>query len=241
MKARLYAALRTDVVLQARNRLYGISIGVALVVAGVLAWLSSPGAVARTVPLVLLCFVGGSTLLYVVAMLILEKADGTLAAVAVSPLRPREYLAAKVMSLTALATLEAALITYGGLALLTRDGAVDWPGPLALVGVLALGAMHVLVGVIIVVRYDRLMEALIPMSAIATALQAPALWYIGALDHPALLAVPSGAPTMLIRGAFTPLSGWQWAYGLGVTALTLAVLAVWAGRAYDTHIVRKAG
>ncbi len=238
---RLIAALRTDVTLQARNRLYGISVAVAVITAAALAWLSSPAAVARTVPLVLLCFVGGSTLLYVVAMIILEKADGTLAAVAVSPLRAREYLAAKVISLTALATLEALIITYGGLALIARAGPVPWPGPLALLGVLALGAMHVLVGVIIVVRYDRLMEALIPMGAIATALQAPALWYIGALDHPALLAVPSGAPTMLIRGALTPLTAWQWTYALGATALTLAALAYWAGRAYDTHIVRKAG
>lgn len=238
---RLIAALRTDVTLQARNRLYGISVAVAVITAAALAWLSSPAAVARTVPLVLLCFVGGSTLLYVVAMIILEKADGTLAAVAVSPLRAREYLAAKVMSLTALATLEALIITYGGLALIAWTDPVPWPGPLALLGVLALGAMHILVGVIIVVRYDRLMEALIPMGAIATALQAPALWYIGALDHPALLAVPSGAPTMLIRGALTPLTPWQWTYALGATALTLAALAYWAGRAYDTHIVRKAG
>ena len=72
---RWLAAVRTDVVLQARNQLYGISVGVAALCAGGLAWLAAPEHFAAAIPMVVLMFVGGSTLLYVVAMIILERDD----------------------------------------------------------------------------------------------------------------------------------------------------------------------
>ncbi|MEQ9072928.1 MAG: hypothetical protein RLP09_03675 [Sandaracinaceae bacterium] len=238
---RLLAAMKTDAVLQQRNQLYAISVGVSLVVAGALAWLSPNVLVARTVPMALLLFVGGSTLLYVVAMILLERDDGTLAAVIVSPLRPGEYLASKALTLGALATVEGVLIAAGALLVLSREGPVTWPDPLLfLAGLAALSVMHVLVGVIVVVRHRRIMEALIPMGAIAMVLQLPAFYFVGALDHPAWLLVPSAAPTMLIRGAFTPLTPWELTYGVGVTTLCCVGLAVWARRAFHRHVVLEA-
>ncbi len=236
---RLATALRTDVRLQAKNQLYAISIGVAVVVSGAVAWLSSADTLARSVPMALLMFVGGSTLLYVVAMIILERADGTLMAVIVSPLRAWEYLTAKTITLTALATLEAALIVAGTHLILARSGDVPAPNALLAVGVVALGVMHVLVGIVIVVRYDRIVEALMPMSAVATILQIPAFWFVGAIDHPAVLAIPSGAPTMLIRAAYVPLTSLEWIYASGVTALSLAGLAAWSLAAFREHVVKR--
>ena len=238
---RLLAAIRTDVLLQARNQLYAISVGTAVVVGGALAWLSPIERLSGTVPMALLAFVGGSTLLYVVAMIILEKDDGTLDAVSVSPLRPWEYLAAKVVTLTGLATLEAGLICGGAFAFLSRSGPVPMPSPLIALGVVALGVMHVLVGVVMVVRYTRLTEVLVPMSAVGTLMQLPAFYFVGATDHPAMLLIPTAAPTMLIQGAFVGLEPWQWAYAVGGTTLALTVLGVWARRAFVTHIVRRAG
>jgi len=236
---RLLSAMKTDALLQARNQLYGISVGVSVVIGGALAWLSSPAQVAGTFPMALLMFVGGSTLLYVVAMIILEKDDGTLSAVIVSPMRSWEYLVSKTVTLTALATLEGALITAGALLVMRRVDVVAWPSPLLLLAMTALGAMHVLIGVVLVVRYDRIMEVLLPMGAIATFLQLPALYFVGALPHPALLAIPTAAPTMLLRGAFTELSAGEWLYALVYTGICLVALALWAGRAFEAQVVRK--
>ena len=234
---RLLAALRTDALMQARNQLYSISIGVSVIVGGALAWLSPRDGVAGTFPMALLMFVGGSTLLYVVAMIILEKDDGTLHALSVSPLRPWEYLSAKVVTLTGIATLEGVLISGGALLWLSRSGPVVWPSAVLLFGLVALSVMHVLVGVVLVVRYDRIMEALIPMSAIATAMQIPALYFVGALNSAAILAIPTAAPTMLIRGAFVALEPWEWAYAAIVTTVTLAALGFWALRAFHAHVI----
>ena len=236
---RLLAAMKTDVVLQARNQLYGISIGVALVSAAALAWLSPLDLVAGTFPMALLMFVGGSTLLYVVAMIILEKDDGTLAAIAVSPLRPREYLAAKVVTLSALATLEGVLIVAGAWLILRRNGDLPLPSAWTLVGLVALAVMHVLVGIVLVVRYQRITEAMLPMGAVATVLQLPALYFVGAIDHPALLAIPSAAPTLLIRAGFAPLATWEWVYALAGSAVTIALLALWSARAFETHVLAR--
>lgn len=235
---RLLTAVRTDVRLQARNQLYAISIGVAALCSGAVAWLSSPDTLQRSVPMALLMFVGGSTLLYVVAMVILERADGTLTAVLVSPLRDAEYLASKAITLTALATLEAALIALGT-HLLVDDAPT--PNAFLAVGVLTLGIVHVLAGIVIVVRYERIVEALIPMGVIATLMQLPALWFVGAIDHVAILAIPTGAPTMFLRAAYVELEPWQWAYALGGTTLTLAVLAWWSLAAFRTHVAGSAG
>jgi len=143
---RLLAAVRTDVQLQARNQLYAISVGVALLSAAVLAWLSPPDLLHGTMPMAILLSVGGSTLLYVVAMMILEKDDGVLGALAVTPLRASEYIAAKVVTLTAIATVEGLLLCAGAWGWLRRSHDLALPGPTLLVGLLALGVFHVLVG-----------------------------------------------------------------------------------------------
>ena len=239
---RVWSAMKTDVVLQARNQLYPISAAVSLLAGGALAWLSPPDQLGATVPMTLLLFAGGSTLLYVVAMILLEKDDGTLSAVCVSPLRPWEYLMAKTLTLTAIAVAEGLAMTLGALWLLSRDAAVSAPAPLPFaLGLIALGAMHVLAGVVLVVRYERIVEAIIPMGLLGALFQLPALYVVGALRHPLLLAIPTAAPTLLIQGAFEPLAPWQWAYGVVVTALTLAALGVWARRAFVAHVVRRVG
>ncbi len=237
---RLLAAVRTDVSLQARNQLYPISIGISLLLAAALAWLSTPDALVRTVPMGVLFIVGGSTLMYVVAMILLEKDDGTLDAIIVSPLRPVEYLAAKVATLTGLATLEGLLITLGTVVWLGRGGTWVWPSAaMLLLGLIGLGVMHTLIGIILVVRHQRIMEALLPMGGIATILQIPAFYFVGALPHPVALVIPSAAPCMLIRGAFTSLQPWEWAYGIGYTLLSIGVLALWTQRAFIRHITRN--
>jgi len=234
---RVLAATRTDVALQARNQLYGISILFAAVMVGALAWLSSPASFHRTIPMAILFVVGGSTLLYVVAMILLERDDGTLEAVTVSPLRPWEYLAAKVGSLTALAVFEGLVLVGGTLAWLDPGALGGATVPLVLLGLVALGAMHVLVGVIIVVRYTRIMEALMPMGLVALVFQVPALYFVGALPSRVALAIPSAPPAMFVRAAFTPLSPGEWVYAIVGTMLAVGVAALWAHRAFILHVV----
>jgi len=239
---RLLAAMKTDVTVQVRNNLYAIGIGAGVLVAVALSQLAGSERLAVTIPPVMLLIGGGSTLMYVAGMILFEKDEGTLHAVIVSPLRTSEYLWSKILTLTLLATLESVVMIGGAMLIVSRSGAVPWPNiPVLLFGIIAMGILFTLIGIVLIVRYDKITDFLMPMVALASTLQAPFLYFWGVVKHPAFLLIPTSAPTMLIQGAFLPLTAWEWLYALGYTAILIGGLSIWAYRAFQTHIIMKIG
>ena len=239
---RLIAAMRMDVTVQVRNKLYVVGIAAGVLVAVAMALLFSPDQMYAGVPTLMILVAGGSTLMYVAGMIIFERDEGTLNAVIVSPLRTTEYLGSKVITLTALATLESIIMVGGAMLIMSRDGAVPLPNiPILLGSIIVMGVIYTLLGVVLIVRYDKITDFLLPMGGIAVALQLPALYFLDAVTSPLFLIIPSSAPTMLLRGAYVPLTSAEWVYAIGYSALQAIVLAFWAYRAFNTHVIRKAG
>lgn len=237
---RFLAEAKVDVTVQVRNNLYTIGIVVALLTAVLFAWLGSADQLAALVPSLMLLVIGGTTFLYVGALIFFEKDQGTLQATIVSPVRPAEYLWAKIMTLTALATLEALIMLGGSSLIMSFSGAVPVPNiPLLLAGIVAIGVLYTLAGIILMVRYEKITDFLVPMALIISVLQLPFLYFWGVFEFPVFLVIPTSAPAMLIRGAYTPLATWQWVYGVGYTALLIAGLTTWANRAFHAHIIMK--
>ena len=108
--SRLIATLRLDAQLQARNKIYLIIAVAALGLAFALRALFTPGQLHFFMPLVALSGVTLTTYFLVGILLLLERSEGTLDVVLVSPLRPAEYLGSKLLTLTALAIVESGLI-----------------------------------------------------------------------------------------------------------------------------------
>lgn len=239
---RLLSAMKLDVTVQVRNSLYTIGIGAGLLVAIAIAQLGSPEQMWAIVPTLMLLVVGGSTLLYVSGMLVFERDEGTLSANIVAPLRTWEYLGSKLVTLTALATLESLVMIGGAMLIMRFSAAVPVPNiPLLLVGILAIGVIYTLIGIILIVRYRQITDFLVPMSGIAIALQLPFLHFLGWIEHPLFLIMPTSAPTMLMRGAYIDLAGWEWLYGIGYTIVLIVGLSLWAYRAFQTHVIMKVG
>ncbi|MFQ5408881.1 MAG: ABC transporter permease [Anaerolineales bacterium] len=239
---RLLTAMKTDVTVQIRTNLYAIGIGAGAIVAAALAWLASPEQLFTLVPTLMLLVVGGSTLLYVAAMIIFEKEQGTLNATIVSPLRTSEYLWSKILTLTALATLEATVMIGGALLIMRFSGDVLLPNvPLLLIGVIAIGVIYTLVGIVLVVRFDTITDYLIPMAGVAVILQLPFLYFLGWITNPVFLVIPTSAPTLLMQGAYVHLEAWEWVYGIGYTFALIVGLTIWAHRAFRAHLVVKVG
>ncbi len=239
---RLLSTMKTDVVVQVRTNLYTIGIGVGVLVAIALSQLASPELLVSLIPTLMLLVVGGSTLLYVSAMIIYEKDEGTLWAMIVSPVRPFEYLWSKIITLTALATLEAVVMIGGAMLIMQFSDGVSLPNlPLLFLGIIAIGILYTLIGIVLVVRFNSITDYLLPMAAIAVILQLPFLYFLGWVEHWLFLFIPTSAPTMLMVGAYRPLAGWEWAYGVVVTAVLLIGLSIWAYRAFQTHIIEKVG
>ena len=239
---RLLTAMKTDVTVQVRNNLYSIGIGVAVLVAVMMAWLASPQQLPAVVPALLLIVIGGTTLVYVAGMIIFEKGEGTLDAIIVSPLRPSEYLWSKILTLTALVTLESVVMIGGTLLIMSRFEPVALPNiPLLLIGIIAIGILYTLMGIILVVRFKTITDYLMPMAAIVSMLQIPFLHFWGVIVHPAFLIVPTSAPTVLIQAAFIPLQFWEWVYAIVYTGALIIGLTIWAYRAFNKHIVMEVG
>ena len=239
---RLGSTIKTDVVVQVRNKLYAIGIGVGALLAVLLAWLAGAEHLPSVVPATLLLFVGGTAMLYVAGMIIFERDEGTLHAIIVSPLRTSEYLWSKIITLAILATLESMTIVGGAMLILRWQGAVPWPNiPLLLIGILTIGVIYTLMGIVLIVRYKKITDFLIPMAAIMSVLQLPFLHFLGLIEHPAFLIIPTSAPTMLMQGAFIPLAPWEWIYGIAYTAAMIGGFTVWAYRAFNKHVIMNLG
>ena len=239
---RFMTALKTDVTLQFRTKLYHIGISAGVIIAVALAWLADPEQMFSYVPALLMLVVGSTTLLYVGAMILFEKEQGTLNATIVSPLRTSEYLWSKIITLTFLATLEAVVMIGGAMLIMRFTKYVILPNiALLLAGIVAIGVLYTLVGIVLMVRYDKITEYLIPMAAVAVILQLPFVYFLGWVRMPFLLAIPTSAPTVLMQAAYGPLAGWEWAYTLVYTAVIIVGLTVWAHRAFTRHIIMKVG
>ncbi len=239
---RLLRTIKTDVIVQWRNRLYSIGIGVGLIVAVGLSQLGRPDHMYLLVPVLMLIVVGGSTLMYVAGMIVFERDEGTLNAVIVSPLKTSEYLWSKIITLTGLATIEAVVMIGGAMLIMRLTGIPSWPNvPILLAGIIAIAIVYTLIGIVLIVRYDKLTDFLMPMAAVAVVLQLPFLHFLGVVVHPLFLIIPTSAQTMFMQGAYIPLSTWEWVYVIGYTLVLIASLSIWAYRAFDRYIVAKAG
>lgn len=239
---RLWNSIKLDFTVQLRNNLYSIGISVGLMVAVLISQLATPSQLVWAVPSVMLLVVGGSTLLYVAGMILFEKDEGTLSAITVSPLRSIEYLWSKILTLTGLATLEAVVMIGGAMLIMALwnglGSQIAFPDLLPFVlGMLGICVIYTLIGIILIVRFNKITDFLMPMAAVVIPLQVPFLYFLGVVKHPALLAIPTSAPAMLMQGAYRSLAGWEWIYGLSYTSILVVGLTYWAYRAFRYHIM----
>jgi fluoroquinolone transport system permease protein len=226
---RLWATMVCDVRLQVRHGFYYAAAVLLLFNVAILtqlpqetvAWLLPPFLL---VNLLINCFyfVGG--------LMLLEKAEGTLAVQIITPLRPAEYLLAKVLTLSILSLAENGVmvaLVWG------INGAMVW----LLLGLIAAASLLTCAGLIVAVRYAGINEYLMPSLLYTTLLTAPLFPYAGA--GPAWLWAwhPLHGAFTLLQAPFHPIPLWQ--LGLAVmSALVWITIMGWlCGRAFYEHIV----
>ena len=110
----LITLVRWDALLQARNGFYWATAFVVVVIGALL--LNVPEAAradrAAWVPALLAINLQITTFFFVAGLILLERDEGTLTALAVSPLSAGVYLAARTITLTALAAVETIAIVW---------------------------------------------------------------------------------------------------------------------------------
>ncbi|NNJ09221.1 ABC transporter permease [Chloroflexales bacterium ZM16-3] len=220
---RLMHTLRWDITLQARNGFYLVTGLVLLMWAALLIPLPALDTEWLLPPLILSNLVVGG-FYFVGAIVLLEKAEGSLLARAVTPLRGGEYLAARVISLSLLA-----LVENLGMAALFRGTSF---APLPMGGGIMLGtALFCMAGLITVAPYGSINAYMLPSAAVAGLLSIPVIAALAGWASPLLYLHPLEPAMLLMQGSFRPLAAWELAYCLGAGALWLITLGRYALRA----------
>ena len=96
-----------------------------------------------------------NTFYFMAGLVLLEKGEGTMEAQVVTPLRPWEFMAAKVLSLGLLSLLESLLVVV-----VVSGVGFNWI--LLVLGILMLVGIYALYGFFVVSRYDSIGEFILP-------------------------------------------------------------------------------
>jgi fluoroquinolone transport system permease protein len=218
-------ALRWDVVVQSRNGFYSATAFVVLVVGGLL--LAVPEAAradeAAWVPALVAVNLQITTFFFVAGLLLLERDEGTLIALAVSPLTPAAYLATRTLSLTTLAGIET-------LALVSIAFADSPSWPLLLAGTSALGVIYTGIGACLATRYASVNALLLPASVIVTLLLVPLLPHLGLAPRALVLVHPIEPALTLMRAAYGETDVANIAFGILGSCLWGAMTFFWGQR-----------
>lgn len=222
---RLFATIAADLRLQLRNGFYAAT-GFVLAVTGALALFAAQQFdLGWLLPLVVLNNLMITAFYFIAALVLLEKAEGSLQARAVTPLRPSEYVWAKVATLVLLSLAHNLLF-----ALLLRGMGLNVV--LLAAGVVVATAQLTLVGFAAVARYDALNTYLFPSLPVAAALMFPLLPYTLGWEHPLLYLHPLQAPFELMRAAVMPRPIWRIGYGFVYGVFWIGVMFLLARRAW---------
>jgi fluoroquinolone transport system permease protein len=230
---RLLAAIRWDFRLQYRQGFYYAAIFVAVFMVLILLQLPDES-LPIIMPVVILGNMTVNTYYFMAGLVLLEKDDGVLEALVVSPLLQREYLWSKLLTLTILTLLENVLII-----LLVYGFNFNWLYLLA--GIFLTAFFNCLYGFIIVARYDSINNFILPSVLWTMVLSIPILDYLGIWVMPLMYLHPVQAMLTLLKGAFQPIELWEAIYGVLYSTLWIGILFTLAKRAFDRFIILKQG
>jgi fluoroquinolone transport system permease protein len=214
---RLRAALVLEWTVEWRYRVPAVALIVTVVWTLVL--LAMPAPVARGAgPLILTIDTATFGSFFIAALVLFERGEGALSALAVSPLRFGEYLGAKVAVLTGLSVASAVPIALAaGVNLL-----------MALLGVALLSVLFLVLNFALVIRHRTVTGFLtVAPLPLAPLIAVPLVHLTGIVDHPLLYVVPTTGAAAIIRSGLDPAA-------LGYLVVVIAA-AVWLARRRFTH------
>lgn len=233
--SRLASTVRLDLILQKR---YGFFYAGAFVtVVWVALLLLLPDALlGLAVPLIVFTDLAVVGFYFIAGMVLFEKGEETLFALISTPLRFQEYLASKLLTLTALAMVISLVVAVAGYGL-------GFNPVLFLLGVILASLISALVGFITVAPFASISNYLVPSSLVLIPLGLPVFHFLDLWQNPIFYLLPTQGALLLIGGAFVQdlLFAWQIAYALIYGFFWIAGMSFLARRAFERYIVARQG
>lgn len=172
----------------------------------------------RWLPVLIFADLSNIGLLFIAGCLYLERRQGTLYAIAITPVRRGQWLVLKLLSLSALTSACAVLIVgFSGVS-------VDWLQLLP--AILVTAALFTLCGFLVALPFDDILNYFVLMALSLTVLGLPLFDYFDVYAHWLFWALPSQPVLNLLVAGFQPLT-------LEAYALNLALASVWIAALYS--------
>jgi fluoroquinolone transport system permease protein len=226
---RLWATIICDIRLQTRNGFYYAAAFVAAFWAVALSRIP-PDLLTLWMPVFVLSNMLINTFYFMAGLVLLEKAEGTLVAQSVTPLRSSEYLLSKVITLTFLSVCESFVIVIFGY------GAA-FNAVVFLFGVICSATLFALTGFLVVIRYASVNEFLFPSFLFTLLFVPPFLSYFGLLETGLIYLHPIQGPLLLTQAAFGNIAGWQALYSISYSIVALGIVVVLSQRALKHFVI----
>jgi len=229
--SRFVSAVRLSLLLQLRYGFLYAAAFVGVLYAALLVPL--PGAVLEVAaPLVVFAELAVVGYYFIAGMVLFEKAERTLYALTVTPLRLSEYLGSRLATLTLLASVLS-------LAVVTVVYGFDFDAALLLTGVVLLSLISLLAGFVSVLPFDSVTRYLIPSQIPMFVMALPLVPFLGLWQSPLFYLAPTHGALILLGAAFgTPAPVWQILYAVLYGMLCILVLYLAARLLFYRYVVR---
>jgi len=231
---RFLATLVLDCKVQFRNRYYHVSLAMAIFMIALFRSFFNHEITGFVIPALFLAAIAGTTYMYIAGLVLFEKAEGTLESIVVSPLTVDEYLNSKLITLTTLTAFESLLIV-----LLSYGWYFYWLP--FLLGLLMISILYILLGFIVVSRYDAITDFLMPSIVLISVLELPILYYFDLTPHPLFYLFPTLGLTLLMKAGFEPVSLFDLLYGCFYPLVWIGILYWMALQRFERFIIRREG
>ncbi|OCL26463.1 hypothetical protein U472_10725 [Orenia metallireducens] len=171
-------------------------------------------------------FIGG--------LILLEKDENTLDCLVATPLRIREYLISKMVSLTILGLLASMIIvlfSYG----------TEFNYLLLISGIVLTSCFFVLIGFVAVARFNTINDYIFSSIIYMMILNYPLFEYFGLYQSFLSYFSPTQASLLLISGAFSGIEFWQTIYGIAYLIIAIIIVYHFAYKSFYKFIILKGG
>lgn len=230
---RLIATVVCDARLQIRNGFYYAAAFVAIFWTLALSRIP-PDRLTLWMPVFILSNLLINTFYFMAGLVLLEKAEGTLMAQSVTPLRTWEYLVSKVATLGFVSVCESFVIVLFGYGTAFEPMAF-------LLGVISSAVIFALVGFLVVIRYDSINEFLFPSFLFTLLFVPPFLSYFGLIGSWLIYLHPIQGSLLLTQAAFERIENWQWLYSLVYSILWIGVVLFFSRRMFERFVIAAEG
>ncbi|KYK31567.1 MAG: hypothetical protein AYK22_02430 [Thermoplasmatales archaeon SG8-52-3] len=179
-------------------------------------------------------------IMFVGALVLFEKSENVLQALIITPMKTDDYLLSKIISLTILSCISAAIF----ITLMNIFGGIDFNIFFLAFGIILTSILLILLGFILVSRLKSINEYLLAMALFFLVLTFPPMLHLSGLYENVIFYLwPTQAALLIFRGVFNPsiLETWEIAYGIVYQIVWIGILFFLARRAFYKHIISKGG